>query len=172
VKIGPFDPARHRRVGFGCGDASLDEYLQRYAGQGMRNGLVQVYVAEGDDGRVLGYYTLSASSVRHEEWSEGARRGLPRYPVPAVLIGRMASDARAREAGLRVGSRLLVHALKQSLRAAKILGVRCVIVDSKPGALGFFERFGFLPLQAGGLRLYMPMAAIERLADDDRSSMD
>lgn len=164
MNIGPFEPARHDRTGFSCGHAGLDEYLRRYAGQGIRNGLVQVYVAADDGGRVLGYYTLSAASVRHEEWSGEARRGLPKYPVPAVLIGRMASDARAREAGLRVGSRLLIHALKQSLRAAEILGVRCVIVDSKPDAAGFYQRFGFLPLQPGGLRLYLPVGAIERLA--------
>ena len=52
----------------------------------------------------------------------------------------------------------------QSLRAAEILGVRCVIVDSKPAAAGFYQRFGFLPLQPGGFRLYLPVGAIERLA--------
>jgi hypothetical protein len=40
----------------------------------------------------------------------------------------MASDTKACETGLRVGSRLLIHALKQALRAADTIGVKCVIV--------------------------------------------
>ena len=84
--------------------------------------------------------------------------------MPAVLIGRMATDLRARQAGLRVGSRLLIHVLKQSLRAAEMLGVRCVIVDAKPEAAAFYRRFGFMPLQQEGLRLYLPISALAHLA--------
>ncbi|MFZ4701693.1 MAG: hypothetical protein ACOYMG_16725 [Candidatus Methylumidiphilus sp.] len=135
MKIVLFDSARHDRSGFACGHAGLDEYLQRHASQSIRNQLVRVYVAEDIQGKVLGYYTLSAASLRHEELPENLARRLPKYPVPAVLIGRMASDRTARESGQRIGSRLLIHALKQALRAAETIGVQCVIVDSKPEAV-------------------------------------
>jgi predicted GNAT family N-acyltransferase len=127
--------------------------------------LAQVYVAVDETSRVLGYYTLSAASLSHEELPDSLSRRLPKYPVPAVLIGRMASDQRARADGLRVGSCLLIHALKQTLRASDTIGVQCVIVDSKPEAVGFYRRFGFLPLKDDGLKLYLPTDTLKKLAE-------
>jgi predicted N-acetyltransferase YhbS len=163
MRIVAFDPRRHDRGGFASGHDGLDDYLRRHASQSLRHELARVYVAEDEQGRVLGYYTLSAASVGHDELPENIARCLPKYPVPAVLIGRMASDCRAREAGLRIGSRLLVHALQQTLRAADAIGVQCVIVDSKPEAAGFYRRFGFLPLREDGLKLFLPIGAIRAL---------
>ena len=163
MKIVLFDSARHDRSGFACGHAGLDEYLQRYASQSIRKQLVRVYVAEDIQGKVLGYYTLSAASLRHEELPENLARRLPKYPVPAVLIGRMASERTARESGQRIGSRLLIHALKQALRAAETIGVQCVMVDSKPEAVGFYQRFGFMPLMQDGLKLYLPVETIRKM---------
>ena len=163
MKIVLFDSARHDRSGFACGHAGLDEYLQRYASQSIRKQLVRVYVAEDIQGKVLGYYTLSAASLRHEELPENLARRLPKYPGPAVLIGRMASERTARESGQRIGSRLLIHALKQALRAAETIGVQCVMVDSKPEAVGFYQRFGFMPLMQDGLKLYLPVETIRKM---------
>ncbi|MFZ4703897.1 MAG: hypothetical protein ACOYMG_27960 [Candidatus Methylumidiphilus sp.] len=70
MKIVLFDVKRHRRVDFACGHAGLDEYLKRHASQSLRNHLAQVYIAEDGQGKVLGYYTLSAASIRHEELPE------------------------------------------------------------------------------------------------------
>lgn len=137
MKIVAFDPRRHNRTDFACGHDGLDGYLKRYASQSLRNHLARIYVAEDRDARVLGYFTLSAASLGHDELPESLAHRLPKYPVPAVLIGRMASDRQSRASGLRIGSRLLIHALKQALRAADTIGVQCVIVDSKPEAVAF-----------------------------------
>ncbi len=163
MKIVVFDPRRHRRTGFTCGHDGLDDYLKRYASQTLRNRLARVYVAEDDEGKVLGYYTLSAASLGCDELPES----LPKYPVPAVLIGRMASDRQARASGLRIGSHLLIHALKHALRAADVIGIRCVIVDSKPEAVAFYRRFGFIPLTEDGLKLYLPVSTIKALDGRD-----
>jgi predicted N-acetyltransferase YhbS len=79
----------------------------------------------------------------------------------------MASDRQARAAGLRIGSRLLIHALQQALRAAETIGVQCVIVDSKPDAVAFYQRFGFIPLTEDGLKLYLPISTIKTLEGHD-----
>ncbi|NJL99497.1 MAG: N-acetyltransferase [Synechococcaceae cyanobacterium SM2_3_2] len=163
MRILLLDTSRHDRGGFACGNAGLDDYLKRYAGQSVRQNLAQVYVGEGENGQVLGYYTLSAASIRHEEMPEELMRRLPKYPVPAVLIGRMASDQKARNSDLRIGSNLLVHALKQALRAADTIGIQCVIVDSKPEAVDFYRRFGFMSLKQDGLKLYLPITTIKKM---------
>ncbi|EXJ15835.1 GNAT family N-acetyltransferase [Imhoffiella purpurea] len=170
MRIEPFDPALHERREFRCGHPALDDYLRRYASQGQRHHLVRIYVALDDADRVLGHYSLSAASLSHAELPEADARRLPRYPVPAVLIGRLASDTGARQSGLRIGSRLLVHALRQALRAAETIGVQCVIVDSKPDSADFYRRFGFVPLQREGLKLYLPIATIKKL--DARDDLD
>lgn len=167
MKIVRFDPDRHDRRDFACGHAGLDEYLKRHASQNQRHHLAQAYVAEDENGKVIGYYTLSAASVGHGELPEDLARRLPKYPVPAVLIGRMASDRQSRESGLRIGSRMLIHAFKQALRAADTIGVQCIIVDSKPEAVAFYQRFGFLPLKEDGLRLYLPTSTIRQLEGGD-----
>ena len=163
MRILLLDTSRHDRSGFACGNAGLDDYLKRYASQSVRQNLAQVYVAEGENGQVLGYYTLSAGSTRHEEMPEELIRRLPKYPVPAVLIGRMASDQKARNSDLRIGSNLLVHALKQALRAEDTIGIQYVIVDSKPEAVDFYRRFGFMSLKQDGLKLYLPIMTIKKM---------
>jgi len=75
----------------------------------------------------------------------------------------MASDRTARESGQRIGSRLLIHALKQALRAAETIGVQCVMVDSKPEVVGFYQRFGLMPLKQDGLKLYLPVSTIRKM---------
>lgn len=163
MKVVPFEPGRHERRSFDCGHHGLDEYLKRYASQNQRNDLARVYVAEDEQGKVLGYYTLSAASIGHHELPGDLARTLPKYPVPAVLIGRMASDRAARALGLHIGTRLVVHAFKQALRAADTIGVRCVVVDSKPEAVAFYERFGFIALKGDGLKLYLPIDTVRKL---------
>lgn len=91
----------------------------------------------------------------------------PTLRHPAVLIGRMASDQKARNAGQRIGSRLLIHALKQALRASDTIGVQCIIVDSQPEAIGFYRRFGFIPLKQDGLKLYLPINTIKKMEQGD-----
>jgi hypothetical protein len=41
--------------------------------------------------------------------------------------------------------------------------MQCVIVDSKPEAVAFCRRFGFIPLTEDGLKLHLPIGTIQRL---------
>jgi predicted GNAT family N-acyltransferase len=164
MRIEVFDAAQHDRSGFVSGNSKLDEYLQRHLSQGMKKGIVQAYVAIDGTTKILGYYTLSAAHIRHDELPDDVAKKFPRYPIPAVLLGRMATDVKARSAGLHVGSKLLIHAMKQALKAGGTLGIVCVVVDAKPEAVSFYQRFGFLPLkQEDGLRLYLPIDTIRKM---------
>ena len=164
MRIALFDAKQHDRKGFDSGHAALNEYLQKYLAQGVKKRLIRAYVALDESGRLVGYYTLSAASVNSAELPPEVAKGLPRYPIPAMLIGRMATDRQAREQGLRVGSKLLIHACKQVLKVADTAGVLCVIVDAKPEAVAFYERFGFMRLkQEDDLRLYLPTDTLQGL---------
>ena len=152
--------SHHDRRDFDCGVEVLNSYLQRYSSQHERIGIARTYVAiREDDPRVLGYYTLSSSTVR----CDIVPQNLPRHPVPVALIGRLAVDITAR--GERLGEELLIHAFRSAQRAAEIIGIYAVVVDAlDESAKRFYLRYGFAELTDDHLHLYLPMKAIERLS--------
>jgi len=79
----------HLRDAFDCGDADLNTFLQRYAGQNERQGLSRTYVALPGESeqQVVGYYTISTGQVVVEHLAPEQRRRLPRYPLPVVRLG-------------------------------------------------------------------------------------
>src|SRR5580704_8563485 len=106
--------ALHDRAGFTCGVESLDRYLKTQAGQDVRRKANAVFVLSAEDApeRVLGYYTLCATSISHGEAPEPARKHIPRYPlISCTLIGRLAI-AKDRQ-GKGLGSILLADALQR-----------------------------------------------------------
>src|SRR3954468_7766837 len=101
----------HDRSQFDCGSESLNRYLKTQATQDVKRHLAHVYVMSGADGGVVGYYTLSAGHIEHEHLPIPERKKLPRYPIPAALIGRFAIDRRFQGRGL--ARKLLADALRR-----------------------------------------------------------
>lgn len=153
----------HRRDSFDCGEPSLDEWLQRYAGQYERRDLARTYVAvvEGDP-RVLGYYALSTHLVRYEALPEEHARGLPIIDIPVVLLGRLVVDRSFQGRGL--GQHLLIDALRRAAHIAEHLGIRAVEVHAlDDNARQFYLKFGFSPLLDDQHHLYLPMQVVRKL---------
>jgi hypothetical protein len=89
LRIEPLSAA-HDRASFSSGEPALDEYIRRFASQDMRRRVSQVFIATAPpDPRVIGYYTLSGTSFSRDELAPELARRLPRYPVPAAIIGRL-----------------------------------------------------------------------------------
>lgn len=156
------DPARHDRAGFSCGVDALDRYLQSQASQDARRRVAAPYVMiEPASLGVLGFYTLSNTSVHAAELPAAFVKRLPRYPVlPATLLGRLAVDAKGRGRGL--GTVLLLDALRRCLRSET--ASLAVVVDAKDdAAISFYERHEFLRLPDQANRLFKPMAEIAKL---------
>lgn len=118
-----------------------------------------MYVALDADRRMAGFYTLSTASIEFDSAPDALKRHLAPYPIPAALIGRLAVDSRYQGKG--AGRHLLAHALANVRRVASIAGLAAVVVDAKNGdAAAFYRRFGFLPFDDGGLRLFYPVSAL------------
>lgn len=144
----------HDRSGFSCGESALDEYLRVRAGQDARCGAAGVFVAVAPGSNdVLGFYTLSASSVELVELPSELRKKLPRYGhVPALLLGRLAVHERMQ--GQKLGGYLLVDALRRSLNIDA--GWVLLMVQAKHNrAASFYRHFGFRPLGNDPLTLYI-----------------
>jgi GNAT superfamily N-acetyltransferase len=133
------------RSAFQSADEALDRFFHRYAGQNQfRHYLGVTYVAV-DAGRILGFATVAARHVDIEELPERSRKKLPRYPVPALGLARLAVDRSAQSMG--IGEQLLRFVLKVAAKMAEQLGCAGVLVDAKPGAIDFYAKYGFKPLQ-------------------------
>ena len=152
----------HERTTFDCGQEDLNRYLQHSARQNQDKDLGRTYVAV-EDGQlsVLGYYTLSAASIEFEEYPENA--SFPHYPIPAILLARLAVDLHYQGQGI-LGPDLLIHALKTARMAAEGIAAVAVITEAKSErAQRFYERYGFKPLKKEGIHLYLPMKQIRKL---------
>ncbi len=152
------DPKRHDRAGFACGEPTLDAYLREQAAQHHRDGIATTHVLVDDTNaaRILGYYTLSAAQLLLTGLQNADRRRLPRYPVPAVRMGRLA--VAASEHGRGYGEALLANAVARCLDLRGQLGVRVLLVDAlHTKAAGFYRAYGFKPTAASALTLYLPL---------------
>jgi len=156
--------SEHDRAGFSCGVESLDRYFRQQARQDVQRSVAAVYVLRGAEASVvLGYYTLSSSSVELLELPPDVSRRLPRYPVvPAFLIGRLAVDERSR--GQRLGQRLLLDAAARCHRLSQEVGAVAILVDAiDDAARGSYERYGFRRFPRYERRLFLPMQEVGRL---------
>lgn len=155
------------RSAFDSGDEDLDRFFRKYAGQNQfRHHLGVTYVATAAEA-LCGFVTVSASSLEIEDLPKRTRRSLPRYPLPVLRVARLAVDRRHQGRG--VGRLLLRSALQLARGMASDVGCVGVVVDAKPQAVSFYERFGFEPFEVieGGSNarpmprpLFLPLGSI------------
>jgi len=153
----------HARQTFSCGELTLDRYLQKFALQNDTRGFGVTYVAaEPGDLTVQGYYTLSAGNIQHNLMPADAAQKLPRYPVPSILLARLAVDTRMQGQG--IGKILLIHSLKQALKAGRHVGWHVMTVNAlTKDAVHFYKYFGFRALLDDEKHLFMPIKRIKKL---------
>ncbi len=131
---------------------SLSEYLGRYALRHAERGLLaRTYLAvdyDGDVQRIAGYFSLSTVSVERTSVDDLAVLSkLPRFPIPGVLLARLAVDQRVQGQGL--GRYLFEEALGLSLQLASAgpVAFRLFVTDGIDAqAVRFYERFGMARL--------------------------
>ncbi len=153
----------HIRNNFDCGVKSLNDYLIRYARQNDKKSISRTFVAIDDDEKIIqGYYSICSASINFEELPENISKQLPRYPVPAARLSRLAVDLKMQGTGL--GERLLFNALKRIYLTSNEMGIKCIIVDSiNEKAKSFYESYGFINLPNQDLKLFLLISTIEKL---------
>jgi GNAT superfamily N-acetyltransferase len=151
----------HDRAAFDCGDDALNQFLHRYARQSHEKGGAKTYlaVADGDNKKVLGYYSLSPASIAYERVPEAIKRGLARHEIPVFRLGRLAVDASAQGQGL--GGQLLLAAGRRCLLVAMQTGGIALLIDAKNQQIAkWYESFCAVPLLDAPLSLLLPFKTI------------
>ena len=138
----------------------LDEYLYKQASQDIKRRLSTVSVMVDGD-RIIGYYTLSSTSVPRVLVPENVQKKMPPayHNLPAILLGRLALDENYK--GKRLGEYLLIDALKKCYDASlKHIGAMAVIVDPlDSNAEAFYANYDFVKLDSGKMFVTMQMIA-------------
>ena len=132
----------HVLEGFDCGRASLNVWLVRYARQAAAVGSARTYVIlDAQQARVVGYYAPTAAGLERDSATARIVKGMPQYPIPVVLLARLAVDLSV--AGRGLGAWLLRDAMMRTLAAAETIGVRAMLVHAiDQHAAGFYLRHG------------------------------
>jgi GNAT superfamily N-acetyltransferase len=154
--------ASHDRAAFQCGVPELDNYIHHQAGQDARRKVAAPFVMLDPSGSVVGYYTLSAYSLRLGELPQSVAKKLPRYPlVPATLVGRLAVSKEHR--GRNLGRLLLMDALHRSWKnTAEVASVGVVVEALDDSAQASYRHHEFIPLVDHPSKLFLEMATLER----------
>ena len=147
-KLGP----AHDPSSFDCGSEPLNRFLKLHALQSQRAGISQTYVAAVGP-EIAAYHTLVVGHVEHGEAPDRLVKGVPRHPVPVIVLARLAVDRSWQGKGL--GAALVVDAIRRVIQAAEIAGVRAMIVHAKDEtARRFYEHLGFISSIDRPLTLY------------------
>jgi len=147
------------RSAFDCEQhPSLNTYIAQQAGQDEKRNVSRTFMYV-QDGALLGYYTLANASLALGELSEEQKKQMPMYPMPAVLLSRLAVDKIMQRQGL--GQRLIADFFRRVYEVSKHSGVAFIIVDAKDhAAAGFYQGLQFVPSKHNPLRLVSSASTI------------
>ncbi len=151
----------HNRIDFQCGNEPLNDYIKKQARQNIKRRISRVFVAVEPEqpGNIIGYYTLSTLSIELNHLPESLARKLPKHPIPAALLGRLAVSQKAQ--GYGVGKMLLVDAIKRTLAISDEIAIYAMVVDAiNKDAQQFYQQFGFNQLSTESRRLFLPLKSI------------
>ena len=172
--IEPCDPEKHDRAAFSCGVEQVDNYFKKTANKLHKAGNIRLYVMRTAEGAIIGFYAINAHAVDYAELPKKYARTRPGHgSIPAAYISMIGRDERFRGGGF--GGDLLIDALVRIARAADHLGIAMVMLDvldcgdaertEKRRAL--YESYGFRALAAEPLRMFLPMATLRVVVDQE-----
>lgn len=91
----------HPVAAFACTNRDMTAYLHKHAFTNQQHGLGNTYVAiDQETSDVTGYFSLATASMQVADLPPDLVRGLPGFPLPCLLLTRL-----ARSASLRCSSR-------------------------------------------------------------------
>jgi GNAT superfamily N-acetyltransferase len=134
--------AHHVLTEFDCGQASLNDWLSNHARQSQSAGSARTFVVS-ENNLVYGYFSLTVGQIDTLDAPERIRKGMGQYPIPVVILARLAVAQQFK--GLGIGYGLLQDAIKRSFVIAEQAGIRAMLthpIDEQ--AARFYTRFGFI----------------------------
>lgn len=154
IIVRSFDASIVKGSAFDSGEVVLDDWLRNYAGQHEKTSTTRTLLALDErEVCVAGYVAMKTFELGP---AEGASALLTkgRYPVPAMLIARLAVHKPYQGAG--IGKLLLIEALERLDRISHDVGFEVVVVHAlHEDAACFYLKYGFRRTSDDPLMLFM-----------------
>ena len=147
------------RQSFESSSDELTRYFCEYLSQDIKRNLTHCFVLlEKETNHIIGFYTLSASSIPHTNLPETLRKKLPKYQIPAAKIGRLAVNTPYLKQGF--GNVLMADAIMRIQQSD--IGINVIVVDAKnETAKQFYLQYGFQTFLDEPLHLFLPIAPLK-----------
>ncbi len=145
---------------FDCGIEELNEFFSRYSLKNDALGIGKTFVAFDENETVVGYFTLATAQVAFESIPDNIRTKLPKYPIPALRIARLAVIKDFQGTG--IGKWLLAQAFIKIIHAADITGIYLIIVDAKESSKTFYEHYGFTKFNDNELTYFLTVDTVRK----------
>jgi predicted N-acetyltransferase YhbS len=151
---------QHTINDFESGEPSLDNWLKQRALKNQSSGASRCFVC-CEQHTVVGYYSLSAGAIGHQETPKNLRRNMP-DPLPVLLLGRLAVDQKYHNQGL--GSALLRDAMLRAIHIANEMGIFAILVHALSNkAKQFYLSRGFIQSPLQEMTLMMTLETIRHV---------
>ena len=145
---------------FDCEIDALNEFLSKYALKNDQLGIGKTFVALDHQDKIVGYFTLATAQVAYQEIPDDYRGKLPKYPIPALRIARLAVDKELKEKG--IGKWLLAQAFVKIIQVADVTGIYFIIVDAKESSKSFCEHYGFIRFNDKNLTYFILVDTVRK----------
>ena len=134
---------RDSRADFSSGDIEIDRFFVKFAGQNQfKHKIGTTYIAvDSSSQNILGYATVTISSMNIEALELSEFKKFPNYPLPILRIARLGVDKRYQSQG--VGGKLLKRMLYLAIELEEMVGCVGVFVDAKDDAVDFYKKYAF-----------------------------
>ena len=167
VVVRRLDVSVHKVRRFSCENPDYTTYLRAYGKKNMEMGMSTVYVAakESDEAEILGYTTLSMGNVNADDVDDAVRGHLPRYPIPVLHLGKLATSKDHKGKG--IGDLLIAHAAYLAVKLADQVGCHALQLDAETDDLvKYYAERDFIRMSVHNRLMYLPVATIRNGLED------
>jgi len=147
---------------FDCGIEELNCYLRQFAIPNDKKNIGKTFVAvdKSNQTKPVGYYTVSMAQILFNELPDSIKKGLPRYPIPAMRIGKLAIDLKFQ--GRHIGAKLLKDALLKAVNISSQVALHFIVVDAiDENAKAFYLKYGFTDFEENPLTLVISLETVK-----------
>lgn len=124
--------------------------------------MTNTYVTTCTQSNVVGFYSLATGGVAHQDAPSRVVKGLPKNPVPVIILARLAIHEDHQ--GNRLGRGLLRDSMIRVANAADEIGVRALLIHAKDEeARDFYlAQAEFEPSPVDPLQLFLLMKDLKK----------
>ena len=129
---------------FDCGEASINEFIQKEASPFQKERLGITYLAYLK-GRLAGFVTISMADMKTNKMELNQKLPIKIENYPALQIGQLGVDKQFQRNG--VGGLLVKWCVSKAIEYSESIGCRLLVLNAIPISVDFYKKCNFIELK-------------------------